>query len=321
VNVTVTQPSVGGFLTVFPAGTTRPLASSLNFVAGETVPNLVVAKLGTDGKISLYNSNGASHVVLDVVGWYQEEGVWTGGLFNPLSPTRILDTRDGTGGVSGPVGPGGFIKVQVAGRGGVPPVSGVAAVLNVTVTEPSTGGFLTVYPSNMARPLASNLNFAAGETVPNLVVSKAGWDGTVHIYNNSGTAHVIVDVVGWYGSDRGATGSHYNPLAPSRILDTRTGAGPVGPAGTITVPVAGQGGVPASASAAVVNVTVTQPSVGGFLTVFPGGTARPLASNLNFVAGQTVPNLVVAKLGADGTVSLYNSAGTTHVVLDVVGWY
>ncbi len=320
VNVTVTQPSTGGILTVFPAGTARPLTSSLNFVAGETVPNLVVAKLGTDGKIGVYNSNGTTHVVLDVVGWYQEEGIWTGGLYNPLTPSRILDTRNGTGGLGAPVGPGATVTIQVAGRGGVPPLWGLAAALNVTVTEPSTGGYLTVYPSTMSRPLASNLNFVAGQTLPNLVVSKLGGDGRVSIYNSSGTSQLIVDVVGWYGADKASTGSRYTAVNPSRLLDTRTGAGPVGP-GTITVPVAGQGGVPASASAVVVNVTVTQPSVGGYLTVFPGGTARPLASNLNFVAGQTVPNLVVAKLGTDGRMSLYNSAGTTQVILDVVGWY
>lgn len=96
----------------------------------------------------------------------------------------------------------------------------------------------------------------------------------------------------------------------------------MGPGASVAVPVAGRGGVPATgASAVVVNVTVTQPSVGGFLTVFPGGTARPLASSLNFAAGQTAPNLVVAKLGADGSIGVYNNAGTSHVILDVVGWY
>ena len=321
VNVTVTQPSVGGFLTVFPSGTARPLASSLNFVAGQTVPNLVMAKLGTDGKVNIYNNAGTAHVILDVVGWYHDEGDSTGALYNPVAPSRIRDTRDGTGGPAGAVGPGATMTVPVRGRGGVPPGGASAVILNVTVTQPSVGGFLTVFPSNTTRPLASNLNFVAGQTVPNLVVAKLGIDGGVGIYNSAGTTHVIVDLVGWYGEEEATIGSRYSALAPSRILDTRTAAGPVGPAGTITVPVAGHGGVPASASAVVVNVTVTQPSVGGFLTVFPGGTVRPLASNLNFLAAQTVPNLVVAKLGSDGTVSLYNSAGTTHVILDVVGWY
>ncbi len=74
-------------------------------------------------------------------------------------------------------------------------------------------------------------------------------------------------------------------------------------------------------SAAVLNVTATQPSTAAHLTVFPTGTVAPLASNLNVLAGQTVPNLVVAKVGSDGKVSVYNSSGTTHVVFDVDGWY
>ena len=74
-------------------------------------------------------------------------------------------------------------------------------------------------------------------------------------------------------------------------------------------------------SAVVLNVTVTQTTAPSFLTVFPTGEALPLAANLNYVAGQTVPNLVTAKLGANGRISLYNAAGSTHVVADVAGWY
>ena len=71
----------------------------------------------------------------------------------------------------------------------------------------------------------------------------------------------------------------------------------------------------------VLNVTVTQPSVGGYVTVYPSGTTRPNASNLNFAAGQTIPNLVIAKVGTDGNVAIYNDSGTTHVIADVAGWF
>ena len=116
----------------------------------------------------------------------------------------------------------------------------------------------------------------------------------------------------------------YNPLSPARILDTRSGVGgpvaAVGPGGVRSLTVTGVGGVPSGGVGAVVlNVTVTQPSVGGFLTVYPFGESRPMASNLNFVAGQTVPNLVIAKVGSDGKVNLYNAAGNTHVIADVGG--
>jgi hypothetical protein len=90
--------------------------------------------------------------------------------------------------------------------------------------------------------------------------------------------------------------------------------------------VAGNGGVPAmnatvAPTAVVLNVTVTNPTAPSYLTVWPDGAAQPLASDLNYVAGLTVPNLVVVKLGGNGSIDLFSAAGTTDVVVDVVGWY
>ncbi|HVL07096.1 MAG TPA: hypothetical protein VM388_13985 [Acidimicrobiales bacterium] len=321
-NVTVTSPAQTGFLTVFPSGTSRPLASNVNFVPGQTVPNLVMARVGGNGNVAIYNSAGPTSVVADVVGWYGASGVAGGSRLTSLSPSRILDTRVGTGGSRAPVGPASTIALTVTGVGGVPAADVAAVVLNVTATEPSGVSFLTVFPSGTPRPLASNLNFQTGDTVPNLVVAKVGADGKVAIYNNAGSTHVVADVVGWFGRDGGSAGSTYEPLPPARVLDTRGPNAPIGPGGTVTVDVTGAGGVPATGAVAVVlNVTATQPSTGGFLTVFPSGTSRPLASNLNVVAGETRPNLVVAKVGADGSVKVYNNSGTTHLVVDVAGWY
>src|SRR5665648_528022 len=123
------------------------------------------------------------------------------------------------------------------------------------------------------------------------------------------------------------TPGSYTPLSPSRLLDTRTGVGapkaPVGPGGTAHLQVTGRGGVPASGvSAVVLNVTVTAPTRAGYLTVYGDGTARPVVSNLNFVPAQTVPNLVIAPVGANGKVALYNgSAGTVQLIADVSGYY
>jgi hypothetical protein len=238
-------------------------------------------------------------------------------LFHALPPARILDTRN-----TAPVGPGGTVVPAVTGVGGIPATEVSGVVLNVTVTGPTAPGFLTVYPNGGAPPLASNVNFHAGQTVGNLVMAKVGADGKVAVYNGAGgSAHVIFDVVGWFGPDGAASGGRYNALPPARILDTRHGA-PVGADATIAPSVTGVGGIPATGvSAVVLNVTVTEPTSPSFLTVYPNGTARPLASNLNFVAHQTVPNLVMAKVGADGKVAVYNGAGSAHVVFDVVGWY
>ena len=316
-NVTVTQPTAASYVTVYQNGTGRPLASNLNFVAGQTVTNLVVAEVGDDGKVAVYVGAGTAHVVLDVVGWYGSASVPGGGRFNALSPARILDTRTGAA-----IAGGGTITPQVTGLGGVPARGVAAVVLNVTVTQPTAPGFLTVYPAGTARPIAASLSFVANQTVPNLVVAKVGADGKVAVYNDAGSAHVVLDVAGWFGSD-GATsgGGLYNAVRPTRILDTRNGA-PVAAGGTIASTVTGLGGVPATGvSAVVLNVTVTQPTAPSFLTVYPSGTTRVATANLNFVAAQTVPNLVMAKVGADGKVAAYNDAGSAHLIFDVVGWY
>ncbi len=202
--MTVTNPTLGGYLTIYPAGSALPLASNLNFPAGATVPNRVVVKLGTGGQIAIFNGYGSTNVVVDVNGWFTDGSnpSATGGTFTGVTPVRILDTRVGTGGFRAPLGAGQSLALQVAGFGGVPTmtdqVAPTAAVVNVTVTDTTSGSYLTVYPSGSALPLASDLNWRAGATVPNLALVKLGADGKIVIYNGYGTVDVIVDVVGWY---------------------------------------------------------------------------------------------------------------------------
>ena len=347
VNVTVTGTTGNGYLTVFPTQAVAgppPLASNLNWTAGSTVPNLVEVAIGVNGRISIFNGPGsAAHVIVDVEGYVSMPTATPGrdGRFVPTVPARVLDTRTGPAPANaglGPVPGGTSINVKVLGAGGVP-ASGVGAVvINVTVTGPTSEGFLTVYPAGVPQPpLASNLNFSAGQTVPNRVIVKVGANGAISIYNGYGFAHVVVDVNGWFSDDTNwqLTGSGFKGTAlPTRILDTRYGTadlgspiGAIGPDSTMSLPVAGRGGVPGMTAhipptAVVLNVTVTNPTLGDHLTIFPGLlSSRPLASDLNFVAGETVPNLVVVKLGADGSIQIYNGQGFTDVVADVVGWY
>jgi outer membrane protein assembly factor BamB len=325
-NVTVTEPTAESFLTAWPAGQDRPLASNLNFLAGQTVPNLVIVKVGAGRQVSLYNNRGSTHVVADVAGWYGDDGAGGGADFMPLPPSRILDTRIGLGAPTGKLAGEATMPLQVTGQGGIPANGVSAVVLNVTVTEPVSGSFLTAWPAGQAKPVASNLNFVAGQTVPNLVIVKVGTGGQVSLYNNAGATHVVADVAGWYGAEGTGGGADFSALPPARILDTRDGVGaPTGKLGagtTLPFQVTGRGGVPASGVAAVVlNVTVAEPTAGSFLTAWPAGQDRPVASNLNFVAGQTVPNLVVVKVGAGGQVDLYSNAGAAHVVADVSGWF
>jgi hypothetical protein len=320
-NVTVTEPTSSSFLTVWPTGAVRPLASNLNFVAGQTVANSVLTKVGADGTISIFNNGGAVQVVIDVVGWFPDSQ-----SYNGLTPARLADTRnspttDGRFSNTGPVGQQSATNIVVVGRGGVP-ASGVGAVaLNVTATNPTLPSFLTVWPTGATRPTASTLNFTVGQTVPNMVIAKVGDSGQVSIYNNTGSVDVVVDVLGWF-----PTGSTYNSLVPARMLDTRS-ATHIGSVATLVagVPTDVQitglpGGPPAAAAAVVLNVTVTNPSAPSFLTAWPSGADRPLSSNINFSANQTVPNMVIVKLGTSGKISLF-SPTSADVVIDVLGWF
>jgi len=168
------------------------------------VPNRVAVMLGTGGQVDIYNPVGTVNVIADVNGWFTDTTPGgTGSSLTPVAPTRILDTRTGTGGFNTPIGPNQSIALQVAGVGGVPSMGATvppkAVVLNVTVTAPSGGSYLTVWPDGVARPTTSDLNFVGGLTIPNLVVVQVGATGKVDFYNAAGTVHVIADVMGWYG--------------------------------------------------------------------------------------------------------------------------
>ena len=168
-------------------------------------------------------------------------------------------------------------------------------------------------------PNSSNLNLTPGRVVPNLVICKLGGDGTVSLYNYAGDTHVIADVMGWFPAASG-----FHSLSPLRILNTRVGIGVRGAIATgrsIDADGLCRGNVPSNAKAIVINVTAVEPTGGGYLTVWPAQTPLTATSNLNFVPGQTVPNLVITKVGIEGMVSFYNVGGDTHVIADVMGWF
>src|SRR6266508_1339277 len=347
INTTVTGPTEASHLTVFPSDVGPPNAANLNFLGGETRPNLVTVKVGPDGNVKIRNNSGQTDVIMDIQGWYGTPAA--GSRYNPITPKRILDTRPAPYGPIGvdqngvlipavKIGPGGVLTVDVTNTyaSGVPDSVVTAVIVNVTVTEPTAPSHLTVYPSDAAAaPNAANLNFVGGQTVPNLVTVKVGpsGGGSVKVRNNSGSTHVIFDIVGWYGA---SSGDVFTPLPPKRILETR--GAPYGPIG---VPAAGKMGSgdgavlsvdvtntqgsgvpdPPAVSAVIVNTTVTEPTAPSHLTVYPSDVPPPNAANLNFVAGQTVPNLVVVKIGGDGKVNIRNQSGFTHVIFDVAGYF
>lgn len=208
------------------------------------------------------------------------------------------------------------LAVTVAGVAGVP-TDALAVALNITVSGPLSPGYVTVYPCGQPVPNASNINFATSETIPNLVISKVGSAGQVCLLSST-PAELLVDVAGYFPGS-----SSYASIAnPFRLVDTRTGQGlpktRLQPYVSVVVGVAGTAGVPSDASAAVMNVTAGDPQSAGYLTAYPCGAPVPVASNLNFAAHQTIPNLVISKIGAQGAVCVVSSAAT-DLIIDVTG--
>ena len=325
-NVTAVSPSGGGFVTVYPCDAPKPLASNLNYVAGDIVANTVLSRIGGDGKVCLFTL-ASSDLLVDVSGFFPT----TTSLAPLAAPARVLDTRgdgetvDGQHQATGRIRPRTPYELPIASRVGVPE-SAAAAVLNVTAVNPSGGGFLTVYPCGGAVPQASNLNYLAGDIIPNAVIARIGNQGRICVFSNTET-DVIVDVAGFFADD-----TSLRPLAnPTRLLDTRNpdgatidgqhqATGRVAAGATYELVVTDRGGVPASASTVVLNVTAVSPAGSGFVTVYPCGQQRPLASNLNYAAGDIVPNLVLARVGGGGKVCLFTLA-TTDLVVDVAGYF
>jgi hypothetical protein len=213
-NVTAVAPSGAGFITVWPCGVPRPLASHLNFEAGNTVANGVIAAIaaiGANGGVCIYSTSEID-LVVDISGWFEKDS------YEALTPSRLLDTRE-TGLFLSPTNPitldiSAISAIGVDGQEAITP-SGVKSVsLNVTTVDGKDAGFLTVWPCDQPRPVASNLNFQRAQTVANGVIAAAGQAGNTCLYASQET-HVVVDLNGWLSE------STYVSVKPKRLRDTR----------------------------------------------------------------------------------------------------
>ncbi|MEU4742115.1 hypothetical protein AB0G02_16865 [Actinosynnema sp. NPDC023658] len=257
------------------------------------------------------------------------------GTYYPLAPYRVLDTRSGQGAPAVAVGSGQTLRLQLTGQGGVP-VEASTVVLNVTATEPGGTGHISIYPTGVARPTVSSLNYTPGWTGANSVTVKVGADGAVNLYNNGAPVHLIADVNGYYSKGRtccqGYLGGHYQPLAsPVRLTDTREwGIGRV-PAGYyINAAASWDSTTNYKIRAFAVNITATETRSPGFLTAWNGsGQSLPNTSTLNYATNTTATNFAVVPStpcsdcgGSTGwpSIGVYTSQDS-HIIVDIVGFY
>jgi hypothetical protein len=329
-NLTVTAQTSSGYLFIGPNPINDPTSSTLNFPVGDDRANGVTVALGAGGALSVTFVAPApgptAHVIFDVTGYFTPES--SGATYVPLNPSRILDTRNGTG-LSGPFSSHAARTFGVTGHGGVPS-NAIAVTGNLTVTAQTSSGYLFIGPAATNDPTSSTLNFPVGDDRANGVTVALGAGGTLSVTfvapAPGPAAHVIFDVTGYFTLD--ASGATYVPLNPSRILDTRSGTGLSGPFGSHaarTFGVSGHGGVPTGAVAVTGNLTVTGQTSGGYLFIGPNATNNPTSSTLNFPVGDDRANGVTVALGAGGTLSVTFVAPapgpTTHVIFDVTGYF
>jgi hypothetical protein len=313
--VALSMTAVGGdadFFTVYSCSSGRPETSNLNSREGFATPNLVVAIPDSSREICIF-SHGRSHLIIDLSGW------WSDGpnRFTSVTPQRVYDSRrPGFTALSANRVREVQLPVEIVAA------DATAAVVNLTAVNGLQPGFITAFPCGQAPPVASNVNFLAGEARASAAIVGLGPVRKLCLLADT-SVHIIVDVTGYY-SPAPAFGpsAMLEPSAGRRVVDTRNGiGGPKAPpaAGEVRAfdPVAG---LPDAndASAVVVNFVSTGSVADGFITVYPCGGAVPEVSTLNFRGGENATNLAIIELGADRLTCVVSSA-QTELIVDVFG--
>lgn len=214
-NVTIVGPAGDGYATVYPCGQ-RPHASTVNFRDGDVVPNFTFIPY-RNGRVCVYSS-AATDLVVDSFGWSTN-----GGDVRLATPTRVLDTRVGDGWTGGPADPSRTVVLRIAGIDGVP-LDAQGVLLTLVATDATADGYVTIYPCDRKRPVASILNMRAGSIRANLaMVPLSDADGTVCLwaYTADGSSvGLVADVVGW------TLGGPLRAPAPTTTTSTTTAPGP-----------------------------------------------------------------------------------------------
>ena len=321
-NFTVLPKATLGYLTTWPAGQTMPIVSTLNSFHGGVVANAAIVPAGTDGAINVYVTDSAE-VILDINGYFDDVTAANAFDFFPLTPCRAVDTRTGTGfsGAFGPPSLTGLVPRDfplLTSACGVP-ASARAYSLNSTVVPNGPLSYLTLHPAGSTRPIVSTLNSFDGVIVANAALVPGGNGSAITAFATNNT-DLILDLNGYFAPP--ATDSlRFYPATPCRVVDTRFGQAPIVAGGTTRVfSVSGVCGIPATAKAFSLNVTVVPEGPLAYLTLWPTGVAQPLVSTLNSFQGRVLANAAIVPAGTNGTVSLYVT-NPTHVILDVNGYF
>jgi Bacterial Ig-like domain (group 3) len=334
--VTTYTAAVLGSITFPPTGTV-----SFNFGDGSAVAVQPLATTGVATAIHAYTTAGSYAVTATYSGdsnnpavtaptvgqVVSDSGSSSALTFVPMSPCRLLDTRNAAGPFGAPAIANGATRSFAVPQGACNiPAAAAAYSVNVTVVPLGPLNYLTVWPTGAPQPAVSLLNSNDGRIKANAAIVPAGTGGAISMFvNGSAATDVIVDINGYF-IPSAPTGLAFFPLTPCRVVDTRTPAAPLaGPslsAGqTRDFPVqSGRCHIPASAQAYSFSAIGISPAGTGYLQFWPTGQAQPTTSTLTLRPGMPIANAAIVQAGAGGSISAYASSNT-DVVIDVNGYF
>jgi hypothetical protein len=320
-NLTVVPHGSLGYVTMWPTGQTQPVVSTLNSLDGRVKANASIVPAGSGGAVSVYSTNDTD-VILDINGYFVAPSVSNAESFYPTLPCRLVDTRAGapsTVSVGALVG-GTSRTLPLLSSSCDVPATVTAYSLNFTVVPSNaTLGYLTVYPTGVAQPVVSTLNAPTGTVVANAAIIPAGTAGSIDVYATD-TTDLIVDVDGYFAPP-GAGGLSFYPLSSCRVLDSRNPPGTPPFNNSINVDVIDSGCTSATAAQAYVFNATVVPSGGslGYLTLYPEGSALPLASTLNALDGSVTSNMAIVPANSNSISAYANSPA--YLILDTSGYF
>jgi len=334
-NVTLVPRNTGvDFVTVYPAGETRPDFWTVRSPDGLIVANSAIVKAGAGGAISVYTSN-TTDMLIDIAGYFTDNPQESNLVYYPLTPCRVIETRQAYRPQAGQFGPPTLIAKQTRNFRfpqspdcAIP--SGAAAYsVTLTVVPPAPLPFLTAWPAGASQPNVSSINSPNGRILANSVIVPASTDGSISLYPFE-TTDAIVDINGYFAPDNGS-GLFYFPITQCRVSNSTdaTFTGNFGPpifqdTTTRTIPIASSprcSGSPATAKAYALNATVIpNGNPMPFLTIFPTGQPQPNASVINAFEGQTVSSGFIVPAGTNGSIDVY-AFRRTHVVIEIAGYF
>jgi hypothetical protein len=326
-NVTVVPEGPLSYLTLWPTGQAQPGVSTLNSWDGIVVANAAIVPAGSGGAVSVFVTN-PTDLILDINGYFDTSSGPTSYSFYPATPCRVADTRGPTGQFGGPsmfADQSRDFPIPLSSCGIPATATATAYSLNVTVVPGGYLGYLTTWPTGAVQPNVSTLNSWTGKVAANAAIVPVGNNESISVFVSNPT-DVILDINGYFGQPGGAGALTFYPVTPCRVADTRITAGPfggpeMGPQSTRSFAIpASACGIPSTAVAYSLNVTVVPDGMLSYLSAWPTGSAQPLVSTLNSFDGTVVANAAIVPAGTNGAISIYVT-NPTHMILDINGYF